>query len=91
MGRQRKELNRDQRFRIQTLRESGKTYQQIAQQLHVTQRAVQYACTHRFTPQKHYSGRRPNVTTPTRKRIVDFVYENKKNRQLSLLLIPSRL
>ena len=34
MGRQRKELNRDQRLRIQTLRESGKTYQQIVTERH---------------------------------------------------------
>ena len=46
------------RIRIQTLREIGWTYAQIAEKYSITQRAVQYACTHPSTPSKH-TGRPP--------------------------------
>ena len=46
-------ISRDQRIIARTLRSQGHTYAQIAQQLHITQRQVQKACTDdRPTPRK---------------------------------------
>ena len=91
MGRQHSQSTRDQRLRVQTLRDAGFTYQQINQELGYTHRAIQWACTHRTTPQKRRRGRKPIITTPSRKILVDFVCGSKENRQLPLLRIPSRL
>lgn len=37
-------LNRDDRIRVLALRDAGLTYQQIASQLQMTHRQVQYTC-----------------------------------------------
>ena len=52
------ELTRDSRLKALTLRDIGWKYQAIASHLQCSIRQVQYACTHRPTPQKHLSGRR---------------------------------
>ena len=83
---------RDERLRIHTLYfEAGWTQDQIALQLNLTRRQVQYALAHRITPQKHYTGRKILLNTPQRKRLIDWVTASKANRRVSWPEIPAIL
>ena len=87
----RKELSRDQRLKAQTLREAGLTYEKIAAQLHITQRQVQYACSHEITPQTTKRGRKPVHTSPSYGVLAKIIRELKENQELSIDVTPQRL
>ena len=81
-------LTRDQRIQIQTLRGIGWSYRDIARHLIAsgvlcTERQVQWAETHRLTPQKNRSGSKAVLDTPTRLRIVEFVTSSQRARRIS--------
>lgn len=75
-------ISRDQRIIARTLRSQGHTYAQIAQQLHITQRQVQKACTDdRPTPRKA-PGRSRKLSEEQLDEIIDFVSTSKETRRM---------
>ena len=71
-------LTRDQRRDILLMRRLGKTYQEIATFLGVSQRAVQYTCEKQTaTPQHHKAGRPPKLNKNEVDQVVEFVTSSK--------------
>ena len=85
------ELSRDIRLQAQTLRDIGWKYSSIAEFLKISLRQVQYACTHRPTPQKLLCGRKTTIDAASRQILVDFVCASRENRQLPYWRIPWEL
>ena len=85
------DLSRDMRLQVQTLRAIGWKYSTIAEFLKVTLNQVQYACSHRPTPQKLRCGRKSTIDAISRQFLVEFVCASKKNRQLPYNQIPWKL
>jgi hypothetical protein len=80
---------RDQRLQAQTLyRHAGWSRDDIALQLNLTPGQVDYALTHRVTPQKKRSGRRPLLGPAERKQLVEWVCASAKNRRTPWKEIP---
>ena len=86
-----KDLSRDTRIKAQTLRDLGWTYSKIAAQLHISLRQVQWAVTHRPTPQKHTTGRPLKINAASRQILIEFVCASRKNQQLPFWKIPLEL
>jgi len=59
--------------------------------LNLTLRQVQYTLSHRLTPQKHYTRRKPFLNTPQRKRLIEWVTSSKQTRRTEWSDIPSLL
>jgi Transposase. len=75
-------LNRDDRIRILTLRDTGFTYQQISSRLGFTYRQVQYTCQNeRITPRKP-PGQRPKLSEEDMDHIITFITSSKRSRRL---------
>ena len=87
---QRKQTTRDDRLRIQTLYyNAGFTPDQIVLQLHhLTLRQVEYALSHPLTPKKKACGRKPFLSTPRRKLLIDWVCASKVHRRIPWDEIP---
>jgi len=78
-------LNRDQRLQIRAVRQAGHTYEDIALQMRVTVRQVEYAChAERPTPKKR-SGRPPKLTEWQTQVLIQFVISSKKARLMTYL------
>jgi transposase len=74
-------ISRDQRIIARTLRGQGYTYAQIAQQLHITQRQVQKACTDdRPTPRKA-PGRSRKLSEEQLDEIIDLSLLRRKHNE----------
>ena len=86
------ELTRDQRLRIQTLFfDVNFTRDQICLQTGHTYRQVCYAIQHRLTPQKRRSGKRVLLSTPQRKKLIQWVTASRENRETPWIAIPGIL
>lgn len=73
---------RDQRLIARALRGQGYTYTQIAQELHITRRQVQLACTDdRPTPRKPPGARR-KLSDEQLDEIIDFIRTSKETRRM---------
>lgn len=84
-----KNCTRDDRLRIQTLFfHAGFTKEEICLQLNLTLDQVKYALSHRVTPQKTRSGRRPLLSPRERKQLIEWVCANAKNRRTPWSEIP---
>ena len=84
--------SRDDRLRVQTLfNQANWEIDDIALQLNLTRRQVEYALTHRLTPQKHRSGRHLLLNTPKRKALISWVCANAENRRVPWPDIPAIL
>jgi hypothetical protein len=84
-----KNYTRDDRLRIQTLFfHAGFTKEEIFLQLNLFLDQVKYALSHRVTPQKQRSGRRPFLGPIERKQLIDWVCASKKNRRTPWNQIP---
>jgi len=83
-----KDLSRDLRLKVQTLREIGWTYSKIAEHLKITPRQVQYACSMRPTPQKKRCGRKAIIDAESLQMLVEFVCASTENRQMPYKQIP---
>jgi hypothetical protein len=87
-----KQTSRDVRIRVHTLYfDAGFTQDEIALQLNLTRRQVQYALAHRITPQKHKAGCKVLLNTPQRKRLIEWVTASKENRRVAWEDIPALL
>ena len=88
----RKQTTRDDRLRINTLYyHAGFTVSQIALQLNLTLRQIDYALSHPTTPKKKLCGRKPFLNTPRRKFLIDWVCASKINRRVPWEEIPELL
>jgi hypothetical protein len=86
------ELMRDQRLRVQTLfNDTNYTISQIALQTGYTLRQIRYALAYRLTPQKQKTGQRVVLSTPQRKRLIQWVTASKENRETAWIEIPGIL
>jgi hypothetical protein len=87
-----KQLNRDDRLRVQTLYfDANWTIDDIVLQTNYTKDQVRYAINHRITPQKQRCGTRPYLNTPQRKRLIEWVSASDTNRRVPWSEIPSIL
>src|SRR5436190_22452943 len=82
-------LSRDDRIRIQTLRDYGLTYNQISHQLGFTLRQVQYAVNHHLTPQ-HHGKRGPanKIMMPSKQMLEVWIRASPRNRYVPWPEIP---
>jgi hypothetical protein len=88
----RKQCSRDDRLRVQTLYfDAGWTQDQIILQTGLTRGQVQYALSHRVTPQKHTTGIKVKLNTPTRKRLIEWATASRANRRVPWQDIPQLL
>ncbi|EED12565.1 conserved hypothetical protein [Talaromyces stipitatus ATCC 10500] len=76
-------LTRDDRIRVQTLREAGFTYEQIAKQLNITQNQVQYACQSSQVTPKKARGAPPKLSEAQMDEIIESIFSSKRNRCMS--------
>ena len=76
----RHQISRDQRLQVQTLASLGLKYAEIAEELGITIRQVQYANTHRLTPQRRKRGRHSKLRPEQIEYLMGWVCLSKKNR-----------
>lgn len=88
---QSKTLTRDLRLQVHTLHKIGLGYAEIASQLNISQRQVQYAWNHRLTPQFKCSGAKSSLNTESLQVLIEFVCASRRNRRLSYFEIPLEL
>ena len=85
-------LTRDQRRDILLLRRRGETYEEIAQFLGVTVRAVQYTCNRqKATPQHHKAGRPAKLTSQEVDSLIAFIKSLKRTRRLTYRQLKKEL
>jgi transposase len=83
------QLTRDDRLRISTLYyDAGFTQDDIVLQTGYTRNQVQWALSHRLTPQKYTRGRKALLNTPQRKRLIEWVTASSINRRTQWKDIP---
>lgn len=88
----RRSCTRDERLRVQTLYlHAGWSKDDIALQLNLTPGQVQYAISHRITPQKKNCGRKPLLGPTERKQLIEWVCSSSKNRRTLWKDIPKIL
>ncbi|PQE09047.1 Transposable element Tc1 transposase protein [Rutstroemia sp. NJR-2017a BBW] len=88
----RRELSRDDRLRIQTLYfDANWDRTKICLQTNFTYDQINYALTHRLTPQKQKTGRHVVLNTPQRKRLIEWVTASPENRETQWCAIPGIL
>lgn len=75
-------LQRDDRIRVLALRDAGLTYQQIASQLQMTLRQVQYTCQSQQTTPKKARGQKPKLSEDDIDKIIEFISSSKRNRHM---------
>ncbi|PQE05393.1 transposable element tc1 transposase protein [Rutstroemia sp. NJR-2017a BBW] len=86
------ELSRDDRLRIHTLFfDANWSRDDIVLYTGFTYKQVCDALKHRLTPQKSKCGLKPRLTTPERKRLVDWVSASADNREIPWIAIPQIL
>ncbi|PQE05394.1 Transposable element Tc1 transposase protein [Rutstroemia sp. NJR-2017a BBW] len=87
-----RELDRDDRLRIQTLFfDANWDRAKICLQTGYTYDQINYALTHRLTPQKQKRGRHLVLNTPQRKRLIEWVTTSRENRETPWCAIPDIL
>lgn len=84
-------LSRDDRIRVLTLREAGFTYQQIADQLQITHRQVQYTCQSQQTTSRKAPGQPPKLSEEDIDNFITFISSSKRNRGLPFYKICQEL
>ena len=88
-----KEFSRDTHLQIPTLKDvAGWSYSRIANELRITARQFEYACTtDRLTPQKKRCGRKPFIDAQSQEVLVEYVCASMRNRQMPYCQIPLTL
>ena len=79
---------RDQRIAIKTALLFKVPWSKIRQELHVTNRQIQYANRHRATPQKQRCRHKPKLSTPRRKALEAWLLESPSRRHIPWRQIP---
>ena len=86
-----RELTREQRLQVHTLANIDWIPRRIAKHLDITPRQVQYARSHRFTPQKHRCGPKPMLNAPSRAALVRYIRTSKETRRMPYYELAARL
>jgi len=73
---------RDDRIRIQTALLFNIPWERICKVLKVTPRQIQYAYTHRLTPQKQKAGRKPLIRTLQRRQLEEWLLSSPSHRRI---------
>jgi ketohexokinase/beta-glucosidase len=84
-------LSRDDRIRILALRDAGFTYQQIAHQLQITHRQVQYTCQSQQLTPKKAPGKPPKLSEEDVNDIIAFISSSKHNRRMPFYKVCQEL
>ncbi|KAL8942062.1 MAG: hypothetical protein Q9216_001874 [Gyalolechia sp. 2 TL-2023] len=90
----RKQLSRDQRLQIHTLRKAGHTVEFIVDFFKpdkVTYRQVYYACTQPIESQKHRCGAKPKLDETTRHRIKELINQSAGARPMTYREVAKEL
>lgn len=90
----RKQLSRDQRLQIHTLRRAGHTVEFIVEFFKpekVTYRQVYYACTQPIESQKHRCGAKPKLDESTRHRIKELITQSAGGRPMTYREVAKEL
>jgi hypothetical protein len=82
------DTTRDQRIAIKTALLFKVPWSKIRQELHVTNRQIQYANRHRVTPQKTRCRKKPKLSTPRRKALEEWLLESPSRRHIPWRQIP---
>ncbi|KIN09120.1 hypothetical protein OIDMADRAFT_48949 [Oidiodendron maius Zn] len=82
------DTTRDQRIAIKTALLFKVPWSKIRQELHVTNRQIQYANRHRVTPQKRKCGPKAKVSTPRRRALEAWLLESPSRRHIPWRQIP---
>ncbi|KAL8989901.1 MAG: hypothetical protein Q9177_001313 [Variospora cf. flavescens] len=93
-GPKRKQLTRDQRLQIHTLRKAGHTYDFIVNFFKpdkVTFRQVAYAATQPIEPQNHRCGAKPKLDVATRRHIKDLMDKSAGPRPITYKEVSAQL
>ena len=77
-----KRLERDDRLRILTLRDAGLTYQQIANQLQISYRQVQYTCQSQQATPKKAKGAKAKLSELEVDEVIQWISSSKRTRRL---------
>lgn len=85
----RRKLTRDQRLQIITLRGVGITYANIANHLHVTERAVQYTLEAGHPTPSKSSGRPLKLNVAQTTELIEFITSSKEARRISYTRLAS--
>lgn len=86
-----KRLNRDNRIRVLALRDAGLTYQQIASQLKMTHRQVQYTCQSNEATPKKACGQRPKLSEEDVDKILEFISSPERAQRMPYFKIIEEL
>lgn len=86
-----KNLTRDERIRVHTLHNTGLGLAKIASQLNFLYHQVQYAATHRVTPQSKLSGNKSFLDSGSLQILIDFVCASRRNRRMPYYEVPGEL
>jgi transposase len=82
------DTTRDQRIAIKTALLFKVPWSKIRNELHVTNRQIQYANRHRATPQKKKCGGKPKLSTPERRALETWLLESPSRRHIPWRQIP---
>jgi hypothetical protein len=80
--------SRDDRIAIQTALKFKISHARIREVLGVTENQIQYARSHRITPQKSKTGRKPLFHTPQRRHLEQWLLESPSHRRIPYQYIP---
>ena len=75
-------LDRDDRIRVLALRDAGFTYIQIAQQLQISHRQVQYTCQNQQATPKKARGAPPKLSEAEVDSIIEWITSSKRTRRM---------
>jgi hypothetical protein len=84
-------LDRDDRIRVLALRDASFTYQQIADQLHITYRQVQYTCESQKSTPRKAKGQPPNLSESDIGNIIDWISASIQHRRLPFYKVVKEL
>lgn len=90
----RKQLTRDQRLQIHTLRKAGHSHEFIVDFFKpekVTYRQVAYACTQPIDPQNHRSGAKPKLDAETRRQVKELMEKSAGPRPITYKEVSAQL
>lgn len=84
-------LNRDDRIRVLTLRDTGHTYKQISNHLGVSYRQVQYTCQSQQSTPKKAPSNPPKLSKEEVDNIINFISSSKRTRRLPFYKVIQEL
>jgi hypothetical protein len=82
------DTTRDQRIAIKTALLFKVPWSKIGNELHVTNRQIQYANRHRVTPQKRRNGAKPKLSSPEKRALEAWLLESPSRRHIPWKQIP---